>query len=212
MDFKVRAISLVELLFGVLLMMIVIYGVSFALLSLAKGLKDIVLKAALYQEVSLMANHILLIGRMARGTDVSSGCKMTTSSSLDCSVDFDVPPSGQFTKVRFEKIGGRLFYLRDLNQDGILDINEAQMTIGNSDPISGYEIIHFDICDNIERQSGNCTLEPPELNVAMNGDRFFRFRIIARSRAGCQVEYQSAFYVRNPAPVPNLVYQVGSLQ
>lgn len=209
-----KGFTLVELLVASFLGAVVIGLVAIGLRSFLKGRESIFTKGDLETQITALGQLILNMGRGAMD------CTSPSSTSLNCNVDFNVPPTGTTSAVSFSQttVSGQTVvqYTRPGNAP---QYYPELGTDGN--------ITDFVICDCQDMKTGglstNCAIEPVKVSTQWAStvsncssaavDRYFRFRIGAKSASfktkDFQTQFQSAFYVRNPTIVSNLVYQWG---
>lgn len=211
---KKKGFTLIELLVAGFLGAIVIGLVAIGLRSFVKGRESGFTKGDLETQITALGQLILTVGRGAKD------CTSPSSTALNCNVDFNVPPTGALSAVSFSQttVSGQtvIQYIRPGNNP---QYYPELGTDGN--------ITDFVICDCQDMKTGgpptNCAIEPVNVSTRWAAtmsncssaavDRYFRFRIRAKSTSfkaqDFQTHFQSAIYVRNPSIVTDLVYQWG---
>lgn len=207
--------TVLELLAVVLLVGVFISVMAIGFRSSIKAKVRAEAKGALESEMGELVSHILKVGRIAQN------CEKVTSG-LECVVNFSVPPTGTWTTIRF--------ILADADTHATTShidyqSSEAGVLVTKR---SYLEMAGFDVCDDATVVANLCTIGSAAINAGhasnlaaipetsrTEANRFFRFRIRAVSQSqeatDSQIQFQSAFYVRNPGPFPGLTYQVGGL-
>ncbi len=207
---KSKGLTLIELTVIGLIGIVVVFLVVIGLRSFMKGKENIFTKGDLETQITALGQQLLMVGRGA------TLCEKISTTQLDCDVDFNVPPTGVVTRVSFQRKtisgqdviefsrpGSQAQFYPELKSDG----NITDFTICN--------------CKDMTGDPPTCNLEATKMNEAWKAvassctkdtDRYFRFRVLAKSSSfkakDFQTAFQSAFYVRNPTP-QGLVYQWG---
>ncbi|MBI4403290.1 MAG: hypothetical protein HY537_03975 [Deltaproteobacteria bacterium] len=133
---------------------------------------------------------------------VASDCERVSSSELTCEVDFNIPPTGVTTTVRFILNGTDLLYEWCSNPPTCTTW-ETKTTYPN--------ISNFEVCDqSMLVPTNTCPIAPAMTNLAPS-DNFFRYQLTGASTTatGFTFQYRSAFFSRNPTPFPGVVFQWG---
>lgn len=203
-----RGLTFLETLVAMVLGIFVILGGARVIKQAMKTQQKSASKRTSEVDLGLVHGHIIQIGRLA------NTCKKIAASELECQVDFNIPPTGSLTKVRFILVGQNLLYERYV-------------------PGAWKEYLHypnittFEICDDEDMTQKRCLIEPTVINSQHAANltalsptppgKFFRFRLVAEVwiTEGKVQEFSpsiyGAFFTRNPAPL-GLVYQWGGTE
>ncbi len=134
---------------------------------------------------------------------VAKDCTHVTTSgeSLECNVDFNKPPTGVVTKIRFIMRSGLFAYQWATATPGVWKTKLTYTGVKN-----------FTVCDSVQITNGTCSIESKALNkfIKTPSVRYFRYELdqVDGSRSEVGPLYSGAFYVRNPTPFGNgIVYQ-----
>lgn len=192
---QIRGFSLLELVVVTGLLAALVFGVSQVSGTGARALRRASDRAKLDTSLTLAQNLVRRIGRVA------SACRVVvvlSVTSLECDVDFGNPPTGVLTKTRFIPSGNSLLYQHNISGRWV-----------NRLTYSG--VNGFVVCDSNSMVAGTCPITPRGIaNIANTGtNRFFRYQLSGDDSAQNlrSVSYAGAFYMRNPTPFPNVVYQ-----
>lgn len=185
-----------------------------------KGNKKAETQTNMKVEMAKLFRHIMQVGRL------SQGCQRTTGTSpafvaLQCDVDFETPPAGNLTSVRFYYQTGQPFIQYQVQRAGNW-VNTIKYGERNN------PILSFDLCPPSQMTATNptCALKPTELSRNFGSlsntqaaktpsrdysRRYFRFAIGAEARKDAPpYVVQSGFFVRNPTDIGAVAYQWGT--
>ncbi len=175
-------------------------------------------RSAMEESVTALTDHILKIGRAASVVPgVSpSGCREANETTLQCSVDFKRPPTGDTTEVRFrlDTVSHTVFY------ETLTDEELGTWSSG----ASYRHIKTVTFCGDTKMDSETCPLLPRRISEqhAVNPTTencFVRFHIVGAlsSQAESKIArrpftVQAAFFVRNPifSDDSQVAYQFGT--
>ena len=157
--------------------------------------------------------HIRRVGRVARTCEKKG---TAPDFNLECVVDFTVPSNGTLTTVRF-------IHVVDPRGQHWLEFQKIHPTTGAWEMNTKYQgISSLILCndDDMDLPTGACPLLPlllsqasTENNSVSRASRFFRYGLVGTAVGRVreiQINYQGAFFVRNPSPFgPNIFYQYG---
>jgi hypothetical protein len=195
-------ISLIEVIVGALLGVGVVLIVAMSLSSSVKQERLGELQTNDRISLVLAQKHIRRVARVA------SSCSRTPvpggGTALQCDVDFNIPPTGALTRVRFLPRGTSLRYE---HREGAAWVTKQTFP----------GIAAMVVCDPVMLAANRCPIQPAGLSTAAapGSSRFFRYQLTSlESRVGTLVTpgflFSGAFTMRNPASFePKVFYHYG---
>ena len=204
-----RGMTLIEVVVAVAAMTLLAVGIGLIANQFLKSSVGLENSQLAKSSVQSLGAHILRLGRLAGSSPTGAGPTYHTCSvlanELDCEVDYNNPPNGNLTTVRFRFDAATKIVYFETQLVGPPVSWRTDLTYEN--------ITQFDLCGD----TAGCTLLPAQLNTSYQTflanaatlpiakNRFFRFHIRGAVQATGTVgaaagfvDYQSAFYVRNP--------------
>ena len=216
------AFSLVEGLMVVTISSLVLVGGVQAYKALSRGAEKTTTQGSIEGELAILHNQILQIGRLAKACYKTVDA-VTGNEFLQCEVDFETPPIGNYKLVRFIKLPTESTIRYEMKEGANW---VTKITYGSS---QSYLVNSFKICGDTELSGPTpaCTINlkilPDEITKRYSAlkvsqptvaNRFIRFEIRATGAKASlklrEVVIQSAFFVRNPSEYTGAMLQWGT--
>lgn len=199
-----RGLTLLELLIGASISVGTVFLVGRIMIGSTAAVSRVIGRSQVASDIGAMAG---LIGRVGR---VAQSCQKPAPSTLQCNVDFNSPPTGSLTAVKFTVVA-----MPDGTQDLVYQKQVLSQWVTQ---IAAQNITQFTVCNDVDMRTGAsaCPIEPQAFNVRYADpsqgygetplpNRFFRFAISGKvnqpgsnSTPPVVIQTQSAFYLRNP--------------